>query len=157
LPSELAEFYARVGPLNITIAGYGNSYFLPSLARLWEFQAGYRWNGLTGELVEDWHADWFVVADQGGDPFIYDSATSKILFAYHGRGQWDPAECFPDLPTMAASLATLGSVIRAAGEDFTDAESYVRPKYRDAAAARLLDILGSREATETVFDLAGWG
>jgi hypothetical protein len=50
-----------VGPLDITIKSYGNPFFLPRLAALWEFQAGYRWHGFTGERIEDWDSDWLVV------------------------------------------------------------------------------------------------
>src|SRR5688572_30311796 len=75
LPQTLARFYRDIGPLDITIEGYGNPYFLPSLTRLWEFQAGYRWDGVTGERISDWDDDWIVVADEGGDPFILSRST----------------------------------------------------------------------------------
>ncbi len=49
LADAIAEFYADLGPMDITIEGYGNPTFIPCLSRLWDHQAGYRWNGLTGE------------------------------------------------------------------------------------------------------------
>ncbi len=49
LPAELERFYREVGPLDCTLESAGNPFFLPSLARLWQRQAGYRWHGISGE------------------------------------------------------------------------------------------------------------
>ena len=49
LPAELARFYREVGPCDCTLDTAGNPFFIPSLAKLWKQQAGYRWHGLTGE------------------------------------------------------------------------------------------------------------
>ena len=157
LPSALVNYYDLVGPVDITIEGYGNAYFLPSLARLWDFQAGYRWNGLSGEPIADWADDWLVIADQGGDAFIFDRASSKVLFAYHGEGVWEPEEWFPDVAAMAACLATLGSVIRAARHDFTDADCYVKPGHRARALIEIAEVLGSRSKAEAILAASGWG
>ncbi|MBE1188267.1 hypothetical protein IH740_25570, partial [Escherichia coli] len=70
LPAELERFYREVGPLDCTLESAGNPFFLPSLARLWQRQAGYRWHGISGERLSGWQDDWLVVADQGADPFI---------------------------------------------------------------------------------------
>ena len=102
IPPAIERFYREVGPLNVTIEVHGNPYFLPALADLWQFQAGYRWNGLSGEPIEDWPDDWLVVADEGGDPFIFVRSSAVVLHAYHGEGEWDAGEMFPDLNTMAA-------------------------------------------------------
>jgi hypothetical protein len=157
LPSDLSTFYDVVGPVNVRIVSYGNPYHFPSLSNLWDFQAGYRWNGLTGKPIADWHDDWLVVADQGGDAFIFDRSTSKILFALHGQGAWEPEEWFPNVGAMACSLAILGSVVRAAGKDFTDKDSYVKPEHKQSAVARLAEVLGSRSKAEAIVVGAGWG
>src|SRR5262245_30438880 len=70
-PPHLAQFYSDIGPLDVTIAAYGNPFFLPALSALWEFQEGYRWNSITHNRIEDWDDDWLVVGRQGGDPFIF--------------------------------------------------------------------------------------
>jgi hypothetical protein len=127
------------------------------LARLWDFQAGYRWNGLSGEPAADWNDNWLVVADEGGDAFIFDRASSKVLFAPHGQGAWEPEVWFADLGAMACCLAILGSIVRAAGKDFTDADSYVKPNHRESAVARLAEVVGSRSEAEAIVDGAGWG
>lgn len=155
LPDEIATFYRDVGPVDITIEGYGNPTFIPQLSRLWDHQAGYRWNGLTGEAITDWDNDWIVVADEGADPYIF--CRGKILFAHHGEGEWDAGEHYPDLNTMAACMATMGSVILDAGENFTDEDCYVRSEFRAEAIARLTVIVGSEIEAETLIEMAGWG
>mgnify|MGYP000036407319 CR=1 FL=1 len=97
LPAELERFYREVGPLDCTLESAGNPFFLPSLARLWQRQAGYRWHGISGERLSGWQDDWLVVADQGADPFILETGSGRILFDLHGGRGWDPAPCFDDL------------------------------------------------------------
>lgn len=154
LPNGIADFYRNIGPINIIIEGYGNPTFMPRLSELWKHQAGYRWNGLTGEPISDWNNDWVVVAN-GGDPFIY--CDNKILFAEHGAGVWEPDEIYPDLNTMAAALAILGAVVLNAGIEFTDDDCYVRPEFRAEAVSRLAEILGSETKAEAIVITAGWG
>jgi hypothetical protein len=157
LPISVERFFQEVGPADITIEGYGNPYFLPRLAALWEFQAGYRWNGLTGQPIEDWDDDWLVVADEGGDPFILSRASGSVLHAVHGGGVWEPAVVFADLNTMAACLGHLGAVVVSAGEAFTDEDCLIRPEYHEQAFAGLLQLLDSSSEAESILERLGWG
>ena len=157
LPSQVERFYSEVGPVDVSIRGGGNAFFMPSLAGLWQFQAGYRWNGLTGSPLEDWDEDWLVVADEAGDPFIFSRSSGRILSAQHGTGQWEPTELFADIGTMAASLAVLGIVVVNAGLSLVDEEYRIRTEHRNDAERRLAAILESREATATVLASLGWG
>ena len=127
LPAELERFYREVGPLDCTLESAGNPFFLPSLARLWQRQAGYRWHGISGERLSGWQDDWLVVADQGADPFILETGSGRILFDLHGGRGWDPAPCFDDLWQMAASLACFGEVWSGAGEDILLDDCSVAP------------------------------
>jgi hypothetical protein len=157
IPPAIEEFYREVGPADVCIESYGNSFFLPSLAKLWSFQAGYRWNGLSGEPVADWDDDWLVVADQGGDPFILSRKTGTVLHDEHGRGVWESGEMFPDLVTMAACLGRLGAVVVAAGEEFTDEDCRIRREWHDEAVSGLRVLLGSTSVAESVLASLGWG
>jgi hypothetical protein len=157
LPPSVERFFLEVGPVDITIEGYGNPYFLPRLAALWEFQAGYRWNGLTGQPIEDWDDDWLVIADEGGDPFILSRASGRVLHAVHGTGVWEPAVMFADLNTMAACLGQLGAVVVSAGEDFADEDCLIRPEYHGQALAGLQQLLGMKSETESILERLGWG
>jgi hypothetical protein len=157
LPASVERYYREVGPVDIEIPGYGNPYFLPSLAGLWDLQEGYRWDGTTKERLPEWPDDWLVVAYEGGDAFIFDCATSAITLAAHGTGSWDPFDAFPSINAMAGALAILGSVVVAAGASFTDADSRIRPEHREAAAAALTQLLGTEDDADNVLGLLGWG
>lgn len=157
LPPAVEQFYLEVGPADVFIESYGNGFSLPSLAKLWSRQAGYRWNGLTNEPVADWQDDWLVVADQGGDPFILSRSSGVVLHDQHGRGVWEPGELFPDLNTMAACLGQLGAIVAAAGEDFTNEDCQICPEWHDASLAGLRQLLGSLGAAECVLASFGWG
>ena len=156
LPAELERFYREVGPLDCTLESAGNPFFLPSLARLWQRQAGYRWHGISGERLSGWQDDWLVVADQGADPFILETGSGRILFDLHGGRGWDPAPCFDDLWQMAASLVCFGEVWSGAGEDILLDDCSVAPRYRQQLVDELQPILGSRQRAEDLADEFGW-
>jgi hypothetical protein len=157
LPDIVKRFYQEVGPNDVHVKGYGNDYFFPKLASLWEFQAGYRWNGLTNELIPDWNDHWLVVADEGGDPFILSRSSGVILHAYHGEGVWDAQEMFPDLNTLAACLGQLGAVTIAAGDSFLGKAFSIRPEHRQHALHELTGLLGTESKAEEVLGRLGWG
>jgi hypothetical protein len=156
LPSAVECFYHEVGPSNVTVKAHGNPFYLPCLADLRQFQAGYRWNGLTGERIEDWNDDWLVVADEGGDPFIFARSSGVILHAYHGEGEWDAGEMFTDLNTMAACLSQLGVIASEAGNEFLAEDYSIRAECRALASMRLGELLGGRSNAEAALDLLGW-
>jgi hypothetical protein len=107
IPPAIERFYREVGPVDVRIGAYGNPYFLPRLTGLWEFQAGYRWNGLSGERIEDWDDDWLVVADEGGDPFMFSRSSGRILHAYSwGQSCWKRVKRSPT--RIASSVPITG-------------------------------------------------
>jgi hypothetical protein len=148
IPPPIERFYREIGPADITIKVHGNPFFLPCLAGLWQFQAGYRWNGLSGEPIEDWNNDWIVIADEGGDPFILSRLTGAVLHAYHGEGKWYAQELFPDPNTMAACLAQLGLIALEAADKFMTEDWTIRVEFRTLASVRLRDLLGSSSAAQ---------
>jgi hypothetical protein len=156
LPPAVERFYREVGPADVSVESYGNAFFLPSLAGLWQFQAGYRWNGWTDEPIAGWQDDWLVVAYQGGDPFILSRSSGRVSHDVHGRGVWEPGELFPDLNTLAACLGQLSAVVTAAGEGFTDEDGRIRPEWHAEAAAGL-SRLGPSASAERVLSALGWG
>ena len=156
LHDSVVAFYRDVGPLDVTIRGYGNPFFLPMLARLWDYQAGYRWDGLTGTPVSDWSIDWVVVADDGSGAFIFSRRSGRVSYSLHGAGRWQPTELFPDIHTMAACLATLGTVVEEAGKSLTDDDGVIKAELLETARQLLSDILGSAEQANLVLITAGW-
>ena len=156
LPDPIAEYFAEFGPDDVAIDGYGNPYFLPSLAHLWAHQTGYRTDGFTQERIADWNDDWLVVADQGGDPFILSRASSVVLHAYHGEGAWEPSEIFGSLPEMATTFAIVGEIVASAGQSLTDDDSLIVDRYLQEAAARVAEFVGSHERALAMISSLGW-
>lgn len=136
LPAAIAEFYLHVGPLGetyyekvgpvgCTLTVGGNPVCIPPLSKLAALQAGYAWSESPEHTLEDWGPNWLVIAEQGGDPFIYDKATGHVLFAFHGAGKWDPVFFAKDLNTAIGALATVSTSYCALDEDYFDDEAVV--------------------------------
>lgn len=156
LPQPVADYYAELGPVDVHIPGYGNPYFLPSLASLWKFQEGYRYHPETAERFEAWDDDWLVIADEGGDAFIYSRADTTISHAYHGEGFWSPEPLFTCIEHMAACLSIMGEIAGLAGLDFTDSDSFILPCYIQTAEARMTEVTQDPLYTERVLTRLGW-
>ena len=136
LPHPVAEFYVELGPSDAWIQAYGNPYFLPCLSRLWNYQAGYRYNPDTHEPLSGWDDDWLAIADQGYAVFIFSRASAVILHAYHG-GPWRPEVVFRELSEMVTIFAILGDIVESAGQMLTDDTSIILPRYREEAHRRI--------------------
>ena len=162
LPQVLADFYElvgpwgatyhqNVGPVGITLSETNISF--PPLFKLWDRQAGYRWDASNGERVAEWQDNWLVIADQNADPFILDTGTGEILYAMHGTGAWDAAVVAPDLPTFAAALAAVGVVCLEADEDLRNDDWEIRPEHRARALQALTIVLGDPVEAECFLDV----
>ncbi|WP_417763009.1 hypothetical protein [Shewanella sp.] len=53
LPQTLIDFYQQVGPNNLQLC-CDELVEIPSLAKLWDYQAGYRWHGRNGATIDGW-------------------------------------------------------------------------------------------------------
>lgn len=165
VPEPIASFYREVGPVNISIEGYGEPAVIPSLSELWDLHTSYRadvankpfWMRTVGRLFDRWDSDWIVVAKEGrSSVFIFSIRTGRILSAYGMRdGDWEPREVHPDINTMAACMAILGSVCAEAGEDFST-DSGIRQQYLDQAVSLLTEELGNETEARSIIGPAGW-
>lgn len=163
LPPVLARYYAHVGPLGheinaevgragITIPGL--EVWVPPLRRLWRHQAGYRWNGISGEPIDSWPSNWLVIADRGADPFILDLDDGRVLFSHHGAGLLDAGEIATDVPTLMAALAAAGTVYMEAGDDLynDDDDGGIRAEHQEAAVQAVAQVLGDRIDAESFIE-----
>ena len=165
LPAVLARFYAQIGPwgetLHANVGPVGISVpfvnvTFPPLHRLWSLQAGYRWDGNRGQRLTDWPEQWLVIAEQNADPFIIDSHSGQVLFAFHGAGHWAPTVLACDLDTFLAAVAAIGSVYLAVEDDLEDEDGELRPEHRTTALAALAAVLGSSRAATDFFETLAW-
>jgi hypothetical protein len=157
LPDLVAQYFAELGPVDVWIRGYGNPYFLPSLSGLWLFQSGYRYHPDTGERFSDWDDDWLVIADEGGDAFIFSRISAVILHAYHGEGIWKPAVMFAGLAEMVTTFAIIGEIVESAGQMLIDDASMIFPRFQRDARTRIGEYLDSTERADALLQRLGWG
>lgn len=148
LPSDLADFYRYVGPEWLEIDTIGLPLLFFPLDRLWDEQAGYRWNHRTGVQLVDWNEDWTVVAKQGADPFIHEASTGHVLMA-PGEDGWEdrldePVPVFRDVTEMARALAAVGTAWAGFDDPFTP-DWHLKEEVVAAVVAGLESVLGSHE------------
>ncbi|WP_309912409.1 hypothetical protein [Xanthomonas sp. 1678] len=167
LPAALADFYAQVGPWGETLHAQvgptgvsldigGNPVDIPPLHKLWQRQAGYRWNAVSGERIADWNEHWLVVADQGADPFILDTASGEILLAFHGAGAWQPKRLAASLDSAFGGLATIANAMAELGDDAFDDTDELLATARTAVATALASYLGSAAQAAQFLDVLEW-
>jgi hypothetical protein len=145
LPAVLAAYYAQVGPTDLEIDTLGDPFTFYPLSRLWDIQAGYRWNTVSGARLVDWNDEWVVVATQGEDPFILDALTGEVLTA-PGENGWldreaEPEVTFPNLAVMTEALAAVGAAYAATEDPFTE-DWAVSPELARDVTERLEQVLG---------------
>jgi hypothetical protein len=119
LPASLAEFYTKLGPLNLSISAGGNPVDVPSLKDLWAYQACYRWHGLTGERLVGWQDNWLVIAREGSNPFILDTETGAVYFDLAG-GKPNLKLFSSNILTAFGAIATVANTLKTLGEDAYD-------------------------------------
>jgi len=156
LPEALLEYYRMFGPVDLTIRGYGNPYFLPGLAKLWPYQAGYRYDAHTRQRFPDWEDDWLAIADQGADPFILSVSRGAVLHAFHGEGNWQPVELFTGPSEMVETLAILRQILASAGSVFKNPDATIRAEFRHEARQAVEELTGSVARAATILTRLGW-
>lgn len=165
LPVDIADFYAQigpwgeviyesVGPIGVSLSVGGNPVCIPPLHKLFDLQAGYAWQSNPSQPFDDWPAHWLVVAEQGGDPFIHNSRTGQVFFAFHGAGSWSPALFAPDLLTAAGALATVANAHEALIEQELNLDDGLTPEGRGKIVHALAEFLGSEEQAQSM--LSAW-
>ncbi len=167
LPTPLADFYAQVGPWGETYHAHvgptgvsldigGNPVDIPPLHKLWQLQAGYRWDAVGGERLADWSEHWLVIADQGADPFILDTASGNVLFAFHGAGAWAPTPLATSLETAFGGLATMANAMAELGDDAFDDSDELLATARATVTSSLASYLGSAAQATQFLDALEW-
>lgn len=165
LPSDIADFYAQIGPwgeviyesvgsVGISLSAGGNPVSIPPLHKLFNLQAGYAWQSDPSQPFDDWPAHWLVVAEQGGDPFIHDSRTGQVFFAFHGAGNWEPTFFAPDLLTAMGALATVANAHEALSEQELNLDDGLTPAGKAKIMSALAKFLGSEDEAQRL--LSAW-
>ncbi|MFL0088078.1 SMI1/KNR4 family protein [Tenacibaculum maritimum] len=91
LPEELRVYIQYVAPLNdFYFDTVGNPMRLYSIQNLKKMQDGYNYNTVQQKPIEGWPENYFIIADEGGDPVVIDleSGTTKMKQLIHGSESW---------------------------------------------------------------------
>lgn len=93
-PAELRAYLTSVAPSKaLYFTMVGNPIELWPLERISWHLPGYNFNPVENQPIEDWDANWFLIADEGADPIIVNLSEqgefSPVYRAMHGAGRWD--------------------------------------------------------------------
>jgi hypothetical protein len=114
-PPELKAYIDSTCPkANLELQGVGNPIVLRGASELSWQMAGYNVNPETNEKINSWHDDWFLIAQDGGEPIIIkvdeQNATSTVYSAMQGEAGWD---FFPIADSIGQFLLCAAALERA--------------------------------------------
>ncbi|MGY0037833.1 SMI1/KNR4 family protein [Pedobacter sp. NJ-S-72] len=92
----------------------------PAVETFEKFQEGYKYNGVTGEILDGtkpghFKENWYVICSNDyNDPFYVDLSEQDrnfpVYFSWHGSGNWEPVKVAEDLNDFAAKLLSIQKV-----------------------------------------------
>lgn len=96
--ADARAFYARFDPQDAVLASLWGDMTLYAFAALDKEQAGYAFDGRTGEPIEDWPKGMLVIGECSADPITLNpSEPGEVFFAIHGQGEWKPLPIAADI------------------------------------------------------------
>lgn len=153
LPSELVAMYLDLGPIDVEIPSVGNPVYVPKLARLWSYQEGYRWHGLTKEPLTEWQHDLLVVADLAGDPVVLSMQDQGVSVGQHGLGHWAFEPLSASLLPAITGLGVVGEYVANVGwAELVDDNDTILPEHVDTARSRI----AARAGDDVACRLLAW-
>jgi len=114
-PPELKAYIDTTAPKEaIEFQGVGNPIVLRASSELSWRMEGYNVNPETGEEINTWSDDWFLIANDGGEPIIVKlgehNNTSIVYSAMQGEAGWD---FFPISDSIGQFLVCAAALERA--------------------------------------------
>lgn len=108
-----------------------------------------------GYQSKEWKDSWVAIADAHADPFILESKTGKVLFAFHGQGSWKALEIAEDAESFMRLLKVYVETyyVDFNGEIFND-EYEVRADFIEKTKGRLSSMMSKEQAENFIFSLA---
>jgi hypothetical protein len=89
-PKDLKYYITSVSiPDDFQFLRIGNYINLYGYSNMSKLQAGYSFDPITKKRFDEWSDSWFIIAEEGADPIIFDLTERKKVFqANHGEGDW---------------------------------------------------------------------
>ncbi|MBW8858373.1 MAG: hypothetical protein JF570_01180 [Caulobacter sp.] len=104
-PALAAEIIQLGYPKTFDMPWIVEDLYFYGLDELSDRQAGYRFHGITGERIDAWPADRFVIAAWTADPVTV-GPDGSVCYSVHGIGSWTYTRIAADLPAFLHLLAT---------------------------------------------------
>lgn len=154
LPSALVDFYDQIGPLGeddypprgVIFEAGGNDVLLPRLADLWQTQDGFGWKVRSSTPVDGWPAQWWVLATEGLDAFIYDADADAMRFLYSDDDVEDALEIAGTPADVMGALALFALRLEEAGDSAMDEDFNLLPEWVGKVRAEMQEAFGDAAA-----------
>jgi len=147
--TRLAGYLDAVPTSRVDVPWLGGDLELFGVQELSGCQAGYAYNAVTREPLQDWRPEWIAIGTCEGDAIIADTAVAAlpILWAVHGIGTWRPKRVAPSLASFLKALSAFTEVLQGEfhGEVFAEDHSGLLPALLARLKARLEAVLPSSD------------
>lgn len=122
LPKELQTYIEQVCPdKNITIGGVGHPIEILSIEQLSWQMIGYNFDSTKKIAIENWQDNWFLIANEGGEPIIVDLAErdrlSPVYSALQTSKGWDFAPIADSIGQFLLSVKAIEHAMNFPGID----------------------------------------
>ncbi|MED5371804.1 MAG: hypothetical protein VX899_12360 [Myxococcota bacterium] len=158
LPGEIADMYASFGPVDLRLSYYPADLTVPQLRKLWGLQAGYAFDGATGELYANWPENWTVVGRAGDECiYVFNEEDGKVHQAKYKRLRWKSKPVWDSLGEYCVTVVALSKVCKELGPALVDADGKLTPDAADKALLELFELMGRDiDRAEGVLVRMGW-
>ena len=150
IPVELKDFLNEKIPLSGQIDIGFELFEFPNAEKLFEFQEGYRWHGLTKERLMGWNEKWIVFGASNADPLIFNASNGEVLFDRHGAGRWNPVTLFHNLDAMNKCFSKISKIVKDADESLHDEDFNIRSEYVQDIKNAIIDSVGSEQGGKII-------
>lgn len=152
----LAAEIAQLGyPKTFDMPWIVEDLYFHGLDELSDRQAGYRFHGITGERIDAWPADRFVIAEWNGDP-VSVGADGSVCSSLHGVETWTYVRIAENLPAFFALLAAwLRYFVTARGGNLYDDDFQISEEIRAEIRRDVLGVVAEADRDAVLAFLLG--
>lgn len=162
LPTDLECYYLDFGPMDLELNLGSETFYFPSLKKLWRYQSQFGFNSRRRASRVGWHPDWLAIADDGKRVVIYDRASGTVLLDSqpYDSERWQPQRLCKDLETMLKVLCVFSSACENYRGRFTGSHNPKSGMHssnaKELAYLNLVELTGDLNAANNIMSAFGW-